>query len=280
MNCGRGPSCARDVNQLSENTIQERESNMANNLTTPRNTEIDPYAEFGDEFGGLSHIHGDLLRFTKHGKYRAGQEQDEVEDGTRVLAYMPGLQKGYVKWQNQQPVKHVIGLVAEGFRPPEREELGDLDQDLWNELSGKKIDPWQYTAYIPMLDDTGQLYTYVTSSKGGLSMLSELSKKYAARRKMHPDDIPIIKLNSRSYDHPDYGETFAPVFKIDGWAKTPTDFDELHNVLVNGGGDDLAVLEDKTQAFPIKSAKSKPKAAAQPARGGKDKAPPKRGNRF
>jgi hypothetical protein len=255
---------------------------MANNLVTPNTTDIDPYAEFGDEFGGLSYIHGDLLRFTKHGKYKAGQEQEEVEDGTRVLAYMPGLMKGYVKWQDQKPVKHVLGLVAEGFHPPSRDELGDLEVKLWTELNGKKIDPWQYTAYIPMLDDTGRLYTFVTASKGGLGMLSELSKKYAPRRKMRPDDIPIIKLGGRSYDHPDYGETFAPVFKIDGWAKIPTDFDELKQLLANGGGggEDQAVLEDKTTTFPIKSAKSKPKAAA-PAAATRGKAPPRtKGNRF
>ena len=248
-------------------------------LTNPRSTDIDPFDEFGNEFGGQNHIHGDLLRFTKHGVYKAGQEQEKIDDGTRVLAYMPGLMKGYVKWQKQQPVRHIIGLVAEGYRPPQRDELGDLDEANWGELNGRPIDPWQYTAYIPMLDDSGQLYTFVTASRGGLGMLSELSKKYAARRKMHPNDIPIIKLTSRSYDHPDYGETFAPVFKIDGWAKIPADFDELKNALSNGGGDDQAVLEDKTQAFPIRSAKSKPKVAA-PVRGGKDKAPPKRGNRF
>ena len=248
---------------------------MANEVTTPRTTEVDPFAEFGDEFGGMAHIHGDLLRFTKHGKYKAGQEQEEVEEGTRVLAYMPGLMRGYVKWQNQQPVKHLIGLVAEGFKPPSREELGDMDKENWAELNGRPVDPWQYTAYLPMLDDTGQLYTYVTGSKGGLSMLSELSKKYSARRKMHPDDIPIIKLDARSYDHPDYGETFAPVFKIDGWAKTPADFDELQGALENGN-DEQSVIEDKTQTFSIRS-KSKPKAAAQPAPRAKDKSAPKKG---
>jgi hypothetical protein len=249
---------------------------MANDITTPRNTEIDPFAEFGDEFGGMAHIHGDLLRFTKHGKYKAGQEQEEIEEDTRVLAYMPGLMRGYVKWQNQQPVRHVIGLVAEGFKPPSREELGDLDKSLWAELSGKPIDPWQYTAYLPMLDDTGQLYTYVTASKGGLGMLSELSKKYAARRKMFPDDIPIIKLGSRSYDHPDYGETFAPVFKIDGYAKIPADFDELQGSMMNGN-DEPDAIEDKTQSFPIKSAKSKSKTPPPPVARGKDKSPPKKG---
>ena len=252
---------------------------MTNELTTPRNTDVDPYAEFGNEFGGLAHIHGDLLRFTKHGRYKAGQEQDEIENGTRMLAYMPGLMRGYVKWQDQKPVKHVLGLIGEGFKPPEREELGDLDQSVWAELNGKKIDPWQYTAYLPMLDDSGQLFTYVTSSKGGLSALSDLSKKYAARRKMQPNDIPIVVLDGRSYDHPDFGETFAPVLRVDGWAKTPADFDELKGSFNGDGRDDQALLEAKTEAFPIKG-KVKPKAAAAPVRGSKDKAPPRKGNRF
>jgi hypothetical protein len=256
---------------------------MANDLakTNPA-TEIDPYEKFSQTYGQQSFITGDLLRFTKHGASTAGQDQEEIEDGTRMLAFMPGLQIGQVRWENNQPVKHLIGLVCEGFEPPPRESLGDLDESKWPKLGGQPNDPWQETVYLPMLNDEGQLYTYVTSSKGGKSALAKVTKAYTTRRKMHPDEIPILQLNVTSYDHPQYGETFKPVFKIDGWAKAPADFDELKATLTNGNGADVEAIEDKSTTFPIKTAKvkekEKPKTAPPPpARG---RSGPKKGMRF
>jgi len=254
---------------------------MANNLQTTSSltpAEIDPFDAFGNEFGGQTHIHGHLLRFTKHGDYKYGQDQEEMDEGTRMLAYLPGLMKGMVKWEDQRPVKHLIGLVAEGFQPPLREELGDHDKSKWRELSGQQIDPWQFTAYLPMLDDQGELYTFVTSSKGGLGTLSELSKSFARRRKMHPNDIPIVKLLRRSYQHAEFGETFAPVFRVDGWSKIPADFDELKSALTNGGAVDA--IEDKaTEVFVSKTTRAKPKEKVQ-ERPARKAASGKKGVRF
>jgi hypothetical protein len=250
---------------------------MANDIVKKKaaSTEVDPYEQLGEGAGSFQHIHGNLLRFTKHGVYKDGQGQEEIEEDTRMLAYMLGLKKGFVKWDEGQPVNHILGLVAEGYQPPAREELGDLDQDDWPELNGRPIDPWQFTYYLPMLDEEGELHTFVTSSDGGKQVINDLGKRYGKRRRMKPDEIPIVKLQSTSYIHKKYGETFKPQFKIDGWAKIPQDFDELKAALA--GGDDTPAIEEKTVPFAIKrNAKPKVKAKAEaPARGGK-----KKGTRF
>ncbi len=256
---------------------------MANNLTNTTSSmpavspEVDPYDEFAAEHGRQTFINGELLRFTKHGVYKAGQEQEEIDEGTRMLAFMPGLMKGQVRWENNSPVKYLVGLVAEGFKPPTRESLGDLDQDKWPKLGGKPNDPWQFTFYLTMLDENGQLYTFVTSSKGGEQTLADLVKKYSANKKMHPDLVPIIKLNRSSYEHPEYGETFKPILKVDGWSKVPADFDDLKASM--NGGDEPAAIEDKVETF---AAKTKPKTKEKvvvPIARGKDKSP-KKGMRF
>jgi hypothetical protein len=227
---------------------------MANEVTDPRR-EYDPYQEHADEVASRAHITGDLLRFTKHGQYKAGADQDEVDEGTRMLVYMPSLKKGWVKWYDGQPVQHIVGLVAEGYKPPERHDLGDMDESEWGELNGRPIDPWQKTNYIVMLDEDGQLYTFVTSSKGGLSAVGEICDAYAKRRRMKPDEIPVIELHSRSYMHKDYGETFAPTLKITGWAKVPENFNELQE----------AIGSDEPVEFTL-PAPAPAKAAAAPAK--------------
>jgi hypothetical protein len=213
---------ANDVTHASKNTVGER----------------DPYADYADEVNSRPFV-GDMIRFTKHGEYKAGQDQVVVEEGTRMVCYMPSMKRGWVKWGEGMPQAHIMGLVAEGFRPPPREELGDLDENEWEELDGRPIDPWQKTNHLVMCDLDGQLYTFITASKGGLSAVGQLSEAYALRRRMKPEEIPVIELLSRSYNHKDYGETFAPVLKIVGWTKVPETFTDLNNALEDSSDETL-----------------------------------------
>jgi hypothetical protein len=207
---------------------------MSNEITNGPAPLPNPYAEYSNEISNRSGIIGQLLRFTKHGEYKAGQDQETVPEGTRMLAHLPSMRRGWVCWKDQQPVQQIMGLVAEGFKPPLREELGDLDEAEWEEQNGKPKDPWQKTNHLIMADSDGELFTFTTSSKGGLSAVAELLDAYAKRYRMKPDEIPVIELLARSYIHKDYGETFAPKLKVVGWTLTPESFKDAS----------LAMLED------------------------------------
>jgi len=245
---------------------------MANEVSTANQAQFDPYQMYADEVASRAHITGDLLRFTKHGEYKAGTDQEEVPEGTRMLVYMPGLKRGWVKWYDGQPVQHIVGLVSEGYKPPERHELGDMDESEWGELNGRPIDPWQKTNYLVMCDQEGQLYTFVTSSKGGLSAVGELCDAYSKRRRMKPDEVPVIELFARSYQHKDYGETFAPTLKITGWAKIPENFSELTDAITSEEQTDFALPPPKAAAakpVPSKPTGKNSKPAAKAAKGGR-----------
>jgi len=64
------------------------------------------------------------------------------------------------------------------------------------------------------------LYTFISSSRGGLSAVGVLSQRYG--RKIREDDqaLPVVELDKSSYKHSNklYGEIYTPVFKIVGWA--------------------------------------------------------------
>jgi hypothetical protein len=251
---------------------------MANELARtasnlPAQGDIDPFQKLADETASRAHIVGNLLRFSKHGEWKAGQEQDEVPEGTRLLAYLPGLKLGWVKWEENAPTKHLLGLVSEGAFPCPREELGDLDESEWRDLNGQKIDPWQKTFYLVLLDENGEFYTYVTASKGGASAIGVVADRYAKRHRMKPDEIPIVELHSRSYDHKQYGETFAPDLRITGWSKIPENFDELQSAMQEEeSGSDETVEFAAPKALPRASA---PTPAAKSKVVAKGKAPAK-----
>lgn len=168
----------------------------------PATNETNPFEEYGNAATARG-IEGTLLTFHK-GDYLAGQEKKEVPLGTEFEALIDKLMTGWVCWQDGMPVdKENMGLVAERFVPPRRKELGDLDKTLWErDPKGQEQDPWQLTNYLPMRRiDNGEIYTFATNSKGGLTAVGELCKLYGKEMRQRPDQDPVIGLDASSYMH-------------------------------------------------------------------------------
>jgi hypothetical protein len=186
----------------------------------PRNA----YQQFADEVK-QSGIEGSLLRFTKTGDWVSGQEQEELPEGTELIMGLNTLKRGWQKWEDQKPVDARMGLVSEGFRPPSRDELGDNDETEWEEYDGEARDPWQDTMQCLLLDPkTGEVFTFVTSSKSGKTALGEVAAVYGDRMQdgEDPNAMPIIKLASSFYKHKVYGKIMIPVFELtENWVLPP-----------------------------------------------------------
>jgi hypothetical protein len=80
---------------------------------------------------------GELLKFSK-GEYLAPNDE-LIEVGTACIAHMPGLHVGWQKWENGKPVQQEIGVVAEGYRPPNRSDLGNTDPSAWEVNASRAI---------------------------------------------------------------------------------------------------------------------------------------------
>jgi hypothetical protein len=175
------------------------------------------------ESAGTGYITGELLKFSK-GDWLAGQENREIADGTKLVAVMESLVVGWQRWENQRPVSYRMGLLVEGFVPPPREELGDDDEALWeSDDTGEARDPWQMTNYLQLVDPGNKdtVYTFTTSSKGGLGAIAKLCREYGrAHEKEHRDNqYPVVMLTTGSYAHRDrsLGRIKFPQFTIVGW---------------------------------------------------------------
>jgi hypothetical protein len=195
-------------------------------VATQENAQVarNAYQQLADEVRQAG-IEGDLLRFTKQGDWVAGQEETEIEEGTELIMGLNTLKRGWQKWADSKPVDARMGFVSEGFRPCNREELGDLDEDEWEELDGQARDPWQDTMQVLLITPKGdQVYTYATSSKSGKTALGEVSKVYGDRLQDGEDEdaMPVITLQSSFYKHKTYGKIMIPVFELtDKWVLPP-----------------------------------------------------------
>jgi hypothetical protein len=181
------------------------------------------YEAYG-ESAATRNIVGRLLKFTKFGEYTAGVENEEIAAGTKLVAHMPSLLVGYIKWEANRPVAQVMGAIGDGFAPPKRNELGDTDQSLWEHYDDDRPrDPWQFSNYLVFVNlDTSDLFTFTTSSRGGLNAIGELSKTYGKRIRQAPDELPLVELECGSYQHSNrnYGEIRFPIFKIVSWVSS------------------------------------------------------------
>ena len=198
------------------NEVAERKS------TAVGSTAANPFLAYGEAASQKS-IVGIMLRFSK-GDFLAGQSDDEVSPGTKFVANMDEMLAGWIRWEANKPTDHVMGKVSEGYQAPRRNELGDTDKTLWEvDDQGRERDPWQLTNYLLLKgteDDDSELYTFTTSSKGGLNALGDLCKVYGKAMGMHADEYPVIAIGIDSYDHPNrsFGRIKVPTFKVVGWA--------------------------------------------------------------
>ena len=132
---------------------------------------------------------------------------------------MDQLRAGWVHWENGKTVDERMVLVASGQVPPRRHELGDLDPATWEtDNRGEPRDPWQFSAYLPMLFEDGNLCTFCTSSRGGACVIDRRVEPAPCRRRKAPDELPRISLRSDSYQHPnrEYGRVKTAAVRA-GW---------------------------------------------------------------
>ena len=199
------------------------ENNKAS--TALSSTEPNAWTEYGEAIGSRA-ITGDLLKFSK-GDYLAGQDNREIAIGTRLTVNMDSLEIGWIKWEDSRPVQFRMGRLVEGFKPAKRNELGDEDRKLWevevdeNGASRDPRDPWQLSNNLVMADPKdGTLYTFATSSKGGLGAIGELCKDYGQKMRQRPNEWPIVELGVGSYLHPikSRGRIKYPTLAIVSWA--------------------------------------------------------------
>jgi hypothetical protein len=226
---------------------------MSNEVAKATQNFFEKYGEAATQ----RNVVGRLLKFTKFGEYRAGQEDEEVAHGTVLAAYMPSLAVGYVRWEDGRPIEVIMGPVGEGFLPPKRDALSHADQSKWEKFDdGGLRDPWQLSNTLIMVDlENDELYTFSTSSKGGLGAIGELCKVHGKHIRLKPDEVPLVELDVGSYQHSNrsFGEIRFPIFKVVGWIS----LDKLSPI--DGGSSDGSPSDngEPTLALPEPEAPAK-----------------------
>jgi hypothetical protein len=191
-------------------------------VVTTRNTEIENIHAAAREDAGFEKI----LKFKK-GEYFTGEEA--VPLGTKFVAHAVGWTKCWIKFVDGELADRKVYRVALGEKPPERDELDDLDESKWPKLDGEPADPWTYQYMLPFENpSSGDVVIFVTPSFGGRRAVAELCSAYTKRvRKVPQCGQPIIKLAKTTFTSAKFGKVLRPLFEIDGWDETGGDGVEI-----------------------------------------------------
>ena len=193
----------------------------ANDNQVPATTDKNVFEAYADETD-TQRILGTLLKFTK-GDWLIGRDGEACPE-KELVAVVPALVHGWIRWEDNHPVEQVMGPLIEGFVPPQRVELGHNDKKTWEiDSSGKQRDPWQESLYLPMVTVDGKtVYTFTTTSDGGRRRgVAPLCREYGHRIRQHPDELPVVGLEQDSYLHSDrsIGRVKFPLFPTKYWVE-------------------------------------------------------------
>jgi hypothetical protein len=195
--------------------------NQTGNVPAVGSTEIENILGAAQEDAGFEK----LLKFRK-GQYFIGEEL--VPLGTEYIAHAKAWVKCWIKFVDGKVVERKVYRVALGERPPEREDLGDLEKDNWPEgIDGNPADPWALQYIVPFENiASGDVVVFVTPSKGGRRAVADLCAAYAKRTtKSASFGQPIVKLDVTDMPSKKYAKVPRPQFTVIGWDEASKDVD-------------------------------------------------------
>ena len=196
------------------------ETKADNALAVTRQTDL--FRTYADACAPRTII-GKLIKFSK-GDFIVGDAGETIADDVEFAALMDELLVGWVRWEDTTIAEQRMGRVIDGFTPQARRELGDLDAAAWETgADGKARDPWSFQNYVVLQRSDDELFTFVAGSRGALNAVAELCRIHSRHAKQHPNDYPVMRLRSDTYQHKkkEYGRIAFPVLGVVGWtAKT------------------------------------------------------------
>jgi hypothetical protein len=157
-----------------------------------------------------SPIRGQSTRFKDGAYYDLAEEIDVSGRRFVVLDRLDGWQK----LAEARPPEYL--MQKPGEPPPPRPHVEEKDWPL--NLNGVPEHPCRWTHYLYLLDEaTGEIMTLWTNTFGGGKAIDQLTDQVTFMRRVRPDAIPVIALQSKEMPTRHGGSQPRPHFKILGW---------------------------------------------------------------
>jgi hypothetical protein len=190
---------------------------MRNDVVTTEGNKLVQYESAVEELAAqAANDLGTLLKFTKDekGAWSWLLGDNKVPEGTELVVGVEALVVGWIRFEDQRVAERILKKPGDKRRLPDRHELSMNDKSEWPlDNKGQPKDPWVKQHYLPMLDASGALVTYVTGTIGGKIAIGKLCDAYLKNNKVRP----IVILDVGSFRSRENGVIPSPVFNIIGF---------------------------------------------------------------
>lgn len=196
-----------------------------NEMTTTANNSLanfsgaDPFASAARDMGAKDN--GTFLKFsgnTGDFTYGPADNSEELAHGTQLVINMAAIERGHICWKDSEVVDEVMVNILAG-NPPAQSSLEDHGP--YEKYPDGTEDGWsEQTAAVFRDLESGQAFTFKTTSGSGLKGLGALLNDFSKVYKNHPGDYPVVELGANGFipkKNKKVGKKYAPVFKIVGW---------------------------------------------------------------
>jgi len=186
---GRVPFGRKNENENMHKLLNASEMKRT---TLPATHNENPWLEAASE---ANNDIGRLLKCVK-GEWMVGD--DVLPENVEYVAHVDQIVRGWVRFEDGKVIDRAIGKIADGYKPPQREELPDNDPESWTEkdANGEPRDPWVAQWFLPLIAlETGDFVTFVTGSKGGIAAIATLCRIYGRKHRdgrIETPDLPIV----------------------------------------------------------------------------------------
>jgi len=157
-----------------------------------------------------------LLRLLKNGVWVFGQSDDPVQEGSSWAINPLSIGHGWSCWSNYPPaMKRKNELLGEVMAPISAHKPARPDDIQGFQFNEQRV----FELRCLDGDDEGTEVLYKTSSVGGMRACDGLFAKLVDQLRTDKDHpVAIVQLESDSYNHSQYGQTFVPLIEVVGWA--------------------------------------------------------------
>jgi hypothetical protein len=180
---------------------------------------INPFRLFQQRnASSASLIHGDVVKCNHQtGEWVRVHNKRETPIGPdeRFIVNPHDMIDSWSKWVGGKRVAGHTYRTALGEMAPERNELGDTDEEEWPFKNGQPKDPWARAVYLPLKDSAGEVCTFVATGQGAIGEVGELVGTYAAADRH--GKFPVVTLTTRDFENQHGNTVYVPVFRLIDW---------------------------------------------------------------
>jgi hypothetical protein len=202
----------------------------------------------------------------------------EKMNGKRLAATPVDVMVGWQRIEKGKPPLYVLGRIADGYEPPTRAQLGDVEEPLWP----TDKDPWTSATWLPFWNpETREVLVFHAANDGSKEAVASLTQAYVVNCETHPEQInfdPLIELGADSYESKHGRRIYFPTLDIVEWIERPAAVRRIVPPPVK----QLELTANPVEADPVEAdpvpattAPAKVKPKAKPKAGGAEIRPPK-----